>query len=474
MSIDATLTHLRLREPILSFDPRDTDATHTNPLQGLVEHGPHSKSLFTPEHMIRVVAIAPADTAEAVAGLLTELRSPAAPRERREYLPEYPGFQQAFRIRIGPAEPAARIALPADLDDHLAREVEPHRLLADTLTRQLRRLRDERIVFDVAMIHLPNRWSRWFTADQFDLHDHVKAVAAQLGIHTQIVNDDPMRYACRASVCWRLGTAIYAKAGGVPYKLATGGLLDSDAVYVGLAYGVRGPGEPNQQFVVCCSQIFDSAGGGLEFVAHDFGRDVDARNPMLSRDQMRTVLSRALNVYADGRAGHKPSSLVVHKQSDFTDDETAGAVDAWGAQTGLTCVSVTQSAWRGVEVTGAKDVNRPGPKYAYATNRGTLIQLGDYNGLLWISGNSREATLTDRNYLPGGKGTPRPVLINRFAGSGPLAETAAPVLALSKMDFNSDSPYTTLPVTIRYAQILARTAKTQPLPGVPYDFRLFM
>ncbi len=474
MSVDATLIHIRLTEPLLSFDPNDPSALHTNPLQGLVDHGPHSKVLWAHDNAIQVVAIAPADTAHGVAALLTELRNPATPRERREYLPPYPGFRATFRTGIAPASPTGRVALPRDLDEQLRASHTPHQLLADTLSTELRRLKESGAQFDVAMLHLPDRWSPWFTAEQFDLHDHIKAFAARIGIRTQVLNDDPMHYFCRASVCWRLSTALYAKAGGLPYKLATGGLLDPGAVYVGLAYGVREPGAANQQFVVCCSQMFDSEGGGLEFVAHDFGRDVDARNPLLSRDQMRTVLSRALGVYADRHTGRKPSSIVVHKQTDFTDDETAGCVDAWGSATGITCVSLTQPPWRGVEVIGARDDHRPGPKYAYATSRGTLVQLDGHSGLLWVAGNSRGATLNRRNYLPGGKGTPRPLMLTRFAGSGPIAETAAPVLALSKMDFNSDSPYTSMPVTIRYAQVLARIVKTQPLPGVPYDFRLFM
>src|SRR4051812_6013071 len=99
--------------------------------------------------------------------------------------------------------------------------------------------------------------------------------------------------------------------------------------------------------------MFDAQGGGLEFVAHDVSEDVDPRNPILTTAQMRTVLSRALNVYADRHAGRRPANLVVHKTIPFSDDEAQGAADAWGRGDGLTCVSLTRSAWRGVLVTGA-------------------------------------------------------------------------------------------------------------------------
>jgi hypothetical protein len=220
--------------------------------------------------------------------------------------------------------------------------------------------------------------------------------------------------------------------------------------------------------------MFDAQGNGLEFVAYDVSDDVDPRNPLLTSAQMRTVLSRALNVYADRHAGRRPVNLVVHKTIAFTDDEAQGAADAWGRSDGLTCISLTRTAWRGVLVNGARNERTGGPRYGYAVDRGTLIQLDGHSALLWVAGNARDATLTDTSYLQGGKGTPRPLLLTRHVGAGPLAESAAQVLALSKMDWNTDALYSSLPATLTYAQVLARIVKREHLPSVPYDYRLFM
>jgi hypothetical protein len=93
-----------------------------------------------------------------------------------------------------------------------------------------------------------------------------------------------------------------------------------------------------------------------------------------------------------------------------------------------------------------------------------------------VAGNARTATLTGHgNFLQGKKGTPRPLLLTRHAGCGPLTDLAEQVLALSKMNWNNDALYDALPCTIRYAQILAKTLKHMPgLLPVPYDYRLFM
>jgi hypothetical protein len=464
-----TVPHLRLPEPVLAFDPADAAQQHVNPLLGLNEHGPYSAAAWAQENKeVRVAILAPHDAIDPIRDLLNSLYSVASPAERRDYLPEFPGFPTAFRTGLLPADGPAREPLAADLDARLEASASPSRALGEALVHGLRRLRTVRSMFDVVVFYLPSRWSDFFTADDFNLHDHVKAAAAQMGLPTQIITDSALTYRCRASVGWRLSTALYAKAGGTPYKLAVGGLLDPDNAYVGLAYGVRrAPGATSTSFVVCCSQMFDAQGGGLEFVAYN----VDPRNPLLSSEQMRAVIARGLSVYADRHAGRRPSKLVIHKTIPFTDDEAQGAADAWGSGTGLTCVSLTRPNWRGVVVEADRQGgSRPG----YAVERGTLTQLDGHSALLWVAGNAPGATTNGRPYLQGGKGTPRPHLLTRHVGQGPLSEPAFQVLALTKMDWNTDALYSSLPATLSYAQVLAGIVKTEAVTPMPFDYRLFM
>jgi hypothetical protein len=186
---------------------------------------------------------------------------------------------------------------------------------------------------------------------------------------------------------------------------------------------------------------------------------------------MRGVISASLSAYADRAAGHRPRRLVIHKLLSFTADEIAGCADAWGGFEQLECLSLTRSPWRGVEATPGRPQS-----WGYAVHRGTLVSLDPFSRLLWVSGNAPAATLTkNRNYLQGGKGTPRPLLLTRWAGHGDLTQAAAEVLALTKVDWNNDSLYDALPATVRYAQVLAQVVKHVPeLPPIPYDYRLFM
>ncbi len=469
----------QLSEPYLAFDSTDSSQVAVNPLVGLRDFGPFSARLSDSfGHAIRIALLAPAADLVRLRAQLNELAHPQQPKERRAYLPPWPGFESVFRVKLGPADSSAQIPLPATLDSDLQSASDPRHHLAQALVDGLRNLYLVRDRFDVIVFYLPHRFQPLFEDrdTDFDLHDTVKAVAAQLGLTTQIVTDQALSYRCRASVSWRLATALYAKAGWIPWKLSTRQLpLDAESAYIGLSYAIRTAADGSTVFVTCCSQVFDSDGGGMEFVAYEVGQTTEPHNPYLSRDDMRLVMARSLALYQDRHAGRSPCELVVHKQTPFQDQEVAGCVDAWGATTNLSCINITLPPWRGVALDAPRsNDNKANP--AYAISRGTAFQLDGRSVLLWIGGNAPLATLTGRdNYFQGGKGVPRPLLLTRDAGKGPLHHVAAQVLALSKMDWNNDSLYDGLPCTVRYAGVLARTIKHIPnLTPQPYDYRLFM
>jgi len=475
--------HWRLDEPALAFDPLDAARRHVNPLVGLTMFGPHSaRSMQSIVPEIRVAMLSPAQDLDLLRHQLNEMWKPHEPRERRDYLPAFPGFPQVMRTGLRPADRVAQISLPPNLDAQIAASPTPHRTLGDALIHGLRRLVPVRDAFDVVVFYLPARYRNLFEVEEenFDLHDYVKGFAATAGLTTQIITDEALEYFCRASVAWRLSIAIYAKAGGIPWALPVtpagqtraGG--NDDSAFIGLSYALRHSPD-GTTFVTCCSQVFDADGGGMEFVAYDVGQGRDLRNQYLTREQMRVVLARSLAVYQRRHAGRSPARLVIHRQSAFRPEEISGALDAWGgAVRDLTAVNITRPRWTGVSLVPDRSSTRSRP--GYAIDRGTTQQIDGRSALLWIAGNAKSATLTGHaNYVQGGKGTPRPILITRDAGTSTLDEIAREVLALSKLNWNNDSLHDSLPVTLRYAQVLARTLKHLPdLADTPYDYRLFM
>jgi hypothetical protein len=113
----------------------------------------------------------------------------------------------------------------------------------------------------------------------------LKATAALLGCPIQMIREtSALQFRYKCSMYWRLSIALLTKAGGVPFRMMRP--TESDTAYLGLAYAIRG-GTANE-FVTCCSQVFDAEGGGFEFIAYNVGADRDLENPHLTRDEMRT------------------------------------------------------------------------------------------------------------------------------------------------------------------------------------------
>jgi hypothetical protein len=469
--------HGWLSEPELAFHPDRAEDRHIHPLRGLLQFGPYSRSLHWVIDPIRVAAITPHGYLAKVDRLLSELEQNHRPRERTNYLPDFPTFSRLFGLRVVPA-PSARVELRRELDAELAASPTPHLMLAETITRALSTLEGQRTGFDVLVIVLPERWEAAFNGrpdEDFDLHDYLKAVTAVRSVPTQIVRENGgLNYYCRCSAMWRLGIALYCKAGGVPWKLAG---IDPGTAYIGLGYAMKSAKGAASRYVTCCSQVFDADGAGLEFIAYETDEArVDRDNPFLSRADTLRLISRSLSLYQHRHPGRLPTRLIIHKSTEFKKEEIDGCFDAWSRSEGLELVQIQQDvSWQGVKIDPPKGgKGTKGSAASYPVDRGTFLQIGELEVLLWTQGNARQA-VTHGNFFKEGKGIPHPILLRRFAGHGYWEEGCRHVLALTKMNWNNDSLYDRMPVTMRYAQVLAQTVRRMPqIKPRPYQFRFFM
>jgi hypothetical protein len=466
--------HIALPEPKLAFHPDRASDRDIHPLRGLLRFGPHSSGLVLDP--IRVATLAPARESRRLYGFMKELNAASKATERTEYLPDWPGFQRVFGLHMRAAGGPCHIELDAALENQFQASSTPHIVLAERLVRAIQSLDAHRADFDVLFIYIPQRWSRGYAGgpgEDFDLHDHLKAFTAARRLPVQLVREDKaFAYAHRASVMWRIGLALYAKAGGVPWKLAE---TDPETAYIGISYAVRPLESDRPRFVTCCSQVFDAEGSGLEFVAYDAHEvEVQRDNPFLSRTEMFRVMTRSLDLYRRRHAGRSPGRVMVHKTSEFKPDEIDGSMEALHLCEAVDLLQIVEDVgWRAVRI-DAEAGARKGTPAAYPVPRGTLIGLGPGEALLWTHGDVR-GIAERRSYFQGARSTPRPVRLVRHAGHGPWDDTARAALALTKMDWNNDALYDPLPVTIGYAKVLARVVKRmRGLGSAPYQFRFFM
>jgi hypothetical protein len=467
--------HVWYPEPALAFHPERRGDRDIHPLRGLLKFGPYSSNLVPDP--IRVATIAPAGRQKELFAFMRELNSEFTPSERTDYLPKWPGFSNAFKLGMRAASKGCHIELDARLDGELKDSAAPHVVLAERLVRAVQTLESQRTEFDVIFVYVPVGWAPGFhgrPGEDFDLHDNLKAATAARRIPIQLVREDKaLAYTDRASVMWRIGLALYAKAGGVPWKLAD---ADPETAYIGVSYAVRPVDSGRPRFVTCCSQVFDAEGAGLEFVAYDAHEvEVQRDNPFLSRTEMFRVMTRSMDLYRRRHSGQTPRRVIVHKTTEFKTDEVDGCMEALHLCEAIDLVQVVEDVgWRGIRIDGNRNGGPKGSPAGFPVARGSLIGLSPRECLLWMHGDVRG--VSDKgSYFQGSRSTPRPIRLIRHAGHGSWDETAQSALALSKMNWNNDALYDPLPVTMSYAQVLARVVKRMSgLGSAPYQFRYFM
>lgn len=469
---------VQLDEPSLVFcDKRGTGkASDTHQVRGLVNNRPFDYSLtlkgLAPSLRIGVIC-AQSETAR-LQGYLPKANQFHQPADsERDYLFDYPGFQQAYGLPIdlpqpgGPgwvscAEPSGEDARTGSLS------------VAQQITKAIDTLHSS-YAPHVVVIFFPERWEKLRgykdENERFDVHDFVKAYAVQRGIATQFLTESTLSDNQQCRVWWWLSLALYVKGMRTPWVLDG---LDDDTAYVGLGFSMDHNAAKGAQVVLGCSHIYSTRGEGMQYRLSKVENPIIRQgNPFMSKDDARRTGETIRQLFFESRT-KLPRRVVLHKQTPFLKDEREGLLDGLSGISAIDMLEIQQDhALRYV----ASMMDRDGKidEDNFPVRRGTVMKLDDFTALLWVHGATAAANNPNWKYFQGKRRIPTPLTLRRHAGDTPLAQLGTEILGLSKMNWNTFDHYSKMPATLRSSGEIARIgALLERFGSVSYDYRLFI
>ena len=468
---------LELSEPTLVFcDKRGTGTcTDTHPVRGMVVNRPFDYPLtlkgLTPS--LRIGVVCPRSEAPLLRAYLHKANQGHSPASsERDYLVDYPGFQQAYGLPIEipePGVPAWVVCPEPSGTDALSGAVS----IARQITGAVEALRSS-YAPHVVLIFFPRRWDhlRSYHDDhqRFDVHDFVKAYAVQRGIATQFLTEDTLSDSQQCRVWWWLSLALYVKSMRTPWVLDG---LDENTAYVGLGFSIDRSAQKGAHVVLGCSHIYSSRGEGLQYRLSKVEAPIFKRgNPFMSRDDARRTGETVRQLFFDARM-KLPRRVVLHKRTPFLKDEREGLLDGLGGVCAIDMLEIQEDrALRYVASVPRSDGRIDEDNYP--VRRGTVMKLDDFTALLWVHG-ATAAVNANLKYFQGKRRIPAPLTVRRHAGATPLDELSAEILGLSKMNWNTFDLYTKLPATLQSSGEIARIGSLlQRFGASSYDYRLFI
>jgi len=252
-----------------------------------------------------------------------------------------------------------------------------------------------------------------------DLRRSIKAGCMRRGVATQVITDSFLtddESQSWAGKFWNIGTSVFCKAGGIPWRLPT----QENIAHCGIRFGITQDAH-KKSILVGLAQVFSASG---ELVALRAGgalkkyRSTSERGYHMSRDQARDLIAGVLRDY-EYVTGRLPDRLLIHKSSAFTEDEESGIEEAAAGVRELDLLFL-----KGTSVRLLPDRGQP-------ADRGTTIPSSDKSAIVYVTGFIPD----ERSWR--GKHVPMPIEIERFRSQRSLLDHATELLRLTKMNWNT-------------------------------------
>lgn len=466
-------------EPELVFAPKvgQGHTTDFHPMRGLLNNMPFDSSLngkvFSNE--VSVGVICPQKYAAKFYSFLNEINHTHGAGVNPDYLIDFPGFTAAYKIPIN--IPIVNQDRWVDISiNHTNGNIKEIAVdLARLITTKL-----DQIVSShkhlVVTIFIPNEWEAYRKfedqGERFDLHDYIKAYAAQRGVSTQLIEEDTLTDELKCQKFWWLSLSFYVKSLRTPWVLSN---MDKTTAFAGIGFSVNHLSQ-NNHIVLGCSHIYNAQGQGLKYKlsrVEDFVLDKKL-NPFLSYNEAFQFGVSICELFHSS-IGDLPKRVVIHKRTPFKKDEINGIRNSL-AIAGIEKVDLLEISFeQDVRFLSTKVYDNQIQIDGFPLSRGTCIIVEPSVALLWTHGIVPSVRNPAYKYYLGGRSIPAPLKITKHYGDSNISTLATEILGLTKMNWNTFDLYTKFPATIESSNEIARIGNLlSRFEGKIYDYRFFI
>jgi hypothetical protein len=284
-----------------------------------------------------------------------------------------------------------------------------------------------------------------------DFRRQLKARTMRFDIPLQILRESTLRLSDEVTFgsrrvtplsdrMWNIGTALYYKCGGKPWKLRS---ARDGVCYIGIAFRLA---EDGKQSACCAAQMFLDSGDGIVFLG-EYGPwySPESNQFHLSKTASEHLLRGVLQTYAE-LEGKPLREVFLHSRSSISAAEIDGYRKACPAGCKLVGVRVRRE--------------RSGPRLyrdgQMPVLRGTFWRINDRSGYLYAAGFKPRLATYD------GWETPVPLRIDVQHGDAPIELVASDILGLTKLNYNACRLGESQPVTVGFSDAVGEILISNP------------
>jgi hypothetical protein len=302
-----------------------------------------------------------------------------------------------------------------------------------------------------------------------NLRRGLKARSMKWGVPIQIVREDTLSgkkasLQDKATRAWNFATALYFKAGGIPWR---GHGLGADTCYIGVTFYRTENASGKTVMRSGIAQAFDYLGQGVVLRGDPFEWDVEehGKSPHLTEEGASNLMKKVLNEYQK-ISKLPPRRVVVHKSSRFWGAEHKQFNELAGFFDGIESINPKAEVDL---VTLARSEVRLARVGQYPPVRGTFALIEGSHPIIYTHG------FTPYFDTYPGVHVPEPWTILEKHGDSGLRELAAELIALTKMNVNNAAFSDGTPITIAFSRMVSEILKqVGPEMTVRSEYRYYM